>query len=498
MSAAHPLRGPVSDALHEVPLRLRLVAVTVGLLITALSVAGLAASYRLDSFVVSQKSDELHAAAPQVLDEVYSSLLQMPTEPATVPYNVYVVTIMPGGSAPEAGSPSQPAIPSIARDHPYVATHQSFIVNSYDGRSRWIAAAYPGPTSSSTVTVAISLSAADETVERMRWSTVVISIIAAVVSAVLGWFLIRRAFRPLTQIEDTAQAIAEGDLTRRVPDTTTRDEISSLATSLNLMLSRIEQSFAVRTASEDRMRRFVADASHELRTPLATVRGYAELYRQGAVTDPDDIGAAMRRIEGEAVRMSALVDNLLLLTRLDRSDREPDDKPAVREPVDLTVLAADAVQDAQARDRTRPMRLQGWDDQAVEPTTVVGDEAQLRQVLTNLLANALRYTPEGSPVEVLVGSGPQGALLAVRDHGPGIPAEQRHKVFERFYRGDSSRNTALGGSGLGLAIVQAIVGAMGGDVSVEETAGGGATFVVRLPQPPHRSAPEDRQSDPVN
>lgn len=491
MSDQHPLRGPVSEALHEVPLRLRLVAVTVGLLVTALSIAGLAASFRLEEFVVRQKSTELQKAAGQVQEQVKGNLAQVPSSSTSRTYGAYTVTVMIDGSPPRNTAADQAALPSIQPRHEYVTSHRSFVVPSNDGESRWVAVAYPGPTPSSTITVAAPLINADRTVAQMRWSTIIISLVAAVTSAILGWFLIRRAFRPLSQIEDTAKAIADGDLTRRVPGASTRDEVSSLARSLNVMLSRIEQSFAVRTASEDRMRRFVADASHELRTPLATVRGYAELYRQGAVTEPDDVAASMRRIEDEAVRMSALVDDLLLLTRLDRSDphSEPE-RPLNPEPVDLTILAAEAVQDAVARDPEREIRLLGWDG-AVSPAVVVGDEAQLRQVLNNLLTNAMRYTPPGTPVEVLVGRDDYGAVLAVRDHGPGIPREQRHRVFERFYRGESSRNTALGGSGLGLAIVQAIVASHRGDVTTEDTPGGGAIFVVRFAQEAHSEGQDD-------
>ncbi|WP_018158158.1 sensor histidine kinase [Demetria terragena] len=489
MSDAHPLRGPVSEALHGVPLRLRLVVVTVGLLVTALAIAGLAASFRVEDFVIRQKAAELQNSAGQIESQVKYGLEEIPSASTSQRYGVYSVAIQVNGEAPSGAGPDEPNIPAISPTHEFVVHHRSFIVPSRDGDDRWIVVAYPGPSTNSTMTVAAPLATTDATITQLRWSTIFISLLAAAITAMLGWFLIRRAFRPLRQIEDTAQAIAAGDLTRRIPPTSTQDEISSLSQSLNMMLSRIEQSFAVRSASEDQMRRFVADASHELRTPLATVRGYAELYRQGAVTDPDDVSSAMRRIEDEAVRMSALVEDLLLLTRIDRRDLAAD-RPLIPELVDLTVLAAEAVQDAGARDPDREIRLQGWNG-PVTPTSVIGDEAQLRQVLGNFLTNAMRYTPPGTPVEVLVGQTDSGPVLAVRDHGPGIPPDQRHRVFERFYRGESSRNTALGGSGLGLAIVHAIVSSHRGDVTVEDTAGGGATFVVRFTQEPHSPAQDD-------
>jgi two-component system OmpR family sensor kinase len=241
------------------------------------------------------------------------------------------------------------------------------------------------------------------------------------------------------------------------------------------MLARIESSFAVREESEERMRQFVADASHELRTPLATISGYAELYRQGAVPDAQSVGSAMERIEAESGRMRVLVEDLLTLARLEDA---PDAEPG---PVDLTVLAADAVADARVRAPDRRITLHGLDG-PVEPTVVVGSDARLRQVVTNLVANALRHTPEGTPVEIAVGTDGHAATLEVRDHGPGVPPDISVKVFERFYRADPARGRTSGGSGLGLAIVAAIVSAHQGQVGVAPTPGGGATFVVRLPQ----------------
>jgi len=232
------------------------------------------------------------------------------------------------------------------------------------------------------------------------------------------------------------------------------------------------------------MRQFVADASHELRTPLAAVRGYAELYRQGAVTDPEDVTGTMRRIEDESIRMGGLVNDLLILTRLDRQ------RPLERGPVDLTVLAADAVQDARALDPTRQVRLVGLSGD-LEPTTIEGDEAKLRQVVTNLVGNAVNHTPEGTSIEIAVGSDTAGhARLEVRDHGGGVDPVKARKVFERFYRADPSRVRGHGGgNGLGLAIVAAIVSAHDGHVGVAATPGGGATFVVDLPTANSQSQP---------
>ncbi len=213
----------------------------------------------------------------------------------------------------------------------------------------------------------------------------------------LGFVVVRRSLRPLREVETVAGAIAAGDLSRRVPERPTTTEVGSLSRSLNGMLAQIEHAFGLRAASEARMRQFVADASHELRTPLAAVRGYAELYRQGAVSDPDDVASAMRRIEDEAARMGLLVEDLLLLARLD------EERPSRTEPVDLTVLAADAVQDARAIAPDRAVTLLGRSGR-LEPTEIAGDERRLRQVITNLTANAVSHTPAGSPIEIVVGS----------------------------------------------------------------------------------------------
>jgi two-component system OmpR family sensor kinase len=253
------------------------------------------------------------------------------------------------------------------------------------------------------------------------------------------------------------------------------------------MLAQIEAAFRARQASENRTRRFAADASHELRTPLAAIRGYAELYRQGAVRDADDVARTMSRIEDEARRMGVLVEDLLLLARLDEQ------RPARTDPVDLAVLAGDAVHDARGLAPDRTVRLVGVrPDRGPEPSVVTGDENRLRQVVANLLANAVRHTPPGSPIEVAVGREGSVAVLEVRDHGPGITPEHAEKVFERFYRIDSSRTRGQGGgSGLGLSIVAAVATSHGGRVGVAQTPGGGATFRLELPAGPDEPDVDD-------
>ena len=463
--------------LAALPLRVRLVALLVLLLLVALTITSIATSAMMRRQLMDSTDRDLNEAALPTASQVLSQLLHR--QQVGIPTN-YAVRFMPtDGSAPYAVNPTgerlHPDIPRLTVNDPRILNGRLFTVGSTDGEMRW--RVVPGRLNdgSATFAVAVPLRGVDNTVQQTVRFAVLIGLAIIATCALLGWFGVRRAFRPLAQIEDTAAGIAAGDLTRRIPEPTTEDEVASLARSLNAMLAQIEQSFAVREASEERMRQFVSDASHELRTPLAAVRGYAELFRQGAVTEPEDVAGAMRRIEDESIRMGGLVEDLLLLTRLDSQ------RPLEKGPVDLTVLAADAVQDARALDSTRQVRLLGLTGD-LQPTTIEGDEARLRQVVTNLVGNAVNHTPHGTDIEIAVGSDAGRAKLEIRDHGPGVDPIKARKVFERFYRADPSRGRGNGGgNGLGLAIVAAIVSAHGGRVGVAMTPGGGATFVVDLP-----------------
>jgi len=476
----------VSRPLEVLPIRVRLVALLVSLLLVALTLTSIATTALMRRQLLDSTDRDLRAAAVPTAAQVLSQIFRH--DQGVIPTNYAVKFIPKDGSTPllvpATGEPLLPDIPNLALDDPRVLHGTLFTVGSTNGVMRW--RVVPGHLSdgSATFAVAVPLRGVDTTVQRMLTFAILISLAVIISCALLGWYGVRRAFRPLTQIEDTAAAIAAGDLARRIPEPAAQDEVASLSHSLNAMLAQIEQSFAVRQASEERMRQFVADASHELRTPLAAVRGYAELYRQGAVTDPEDVSGTMRRIEDESIRMGGLVNDLLLLTRLDRQ------RPLERGPVDLTVLAADAVQDARALDPTRQVRLVGISGD-IEPTTIEGDEAKLRQVVTNLVGNAVNHTPEGTGIEIAVGCGAPGhARLEVRDHGDGVDPVKARKVFERFYRADPSRVRGHGGgNGLGLAIVAAIVNAHDGQVGVAPTPGGGATFVVELPTANSQSVP---------
>jgi two-component system OmpR family sensor kinase len=321
-----------------------------------------------------------------------------------------------------------------------------------------------------TVVAAVPLHEVDRTLSQLL---LVMGLVILGVLAILGavaWMVVRIGLLPLDRMGHTAGAIAGGDLSHRIEATDPRTEVGRLGLSLNAMLDRLEHAFAEREASEERLRRFLADASHELRTPLASIRGYAELFRIGAAKEPEDTAKAMRRIEEEAQRMGVLVEDLLMLARLDEVQE------AEREEVDLAGLTADAVDDARATapDRDIDLELDGI-------TLVSGEPDRLRQVLANLLRNALVHTPAGTPIEVSVTHVSDRARLEVRDHGPGLPTDQPEHLFERFWRAEGGRERGRGGAGLGLAIVAAIVDAHGGQVSAGNAPDGGAYFVVTLP-----------------
>lgn len=293
--------------------------------------------------------------------------------------------------------------------------------------------------------------------------------------AALTRILVTTTFLPLAEVEQTALEISRGDYSKRIMVSNPRTEVGYLGQSLNLMLDRLDGSLEDRAHTIEQMRRFVGDAGHELRTPLVSVRGYAELYRMGALQDEEAVSMAFERIEKEAIRMTSLVEDLLSLARLDER------RPLELTSLDLNSLVRDAALDAGVRAPDRAVTA--IEDEA--SPVVVGDEHKVRQVLTNLLGNAMRHTPEGSPIEIraiaLPGTGM--ARFEIIDHGDGIPEQIREKIFGRFWRADSSRNRETGGSGLGLAIVASIVDAHKGTVTVHDTPGGGATFRIDLPGP---------------
>ncbi|MEW2384202.1 HAMP domain-containing sensor histidine kinase [Micromonospora sp. NPDC047707] len=328
---------------------------------------------------------------------------------------------------------------------------------------------------------AIPLADVRETVMWMVAAQAAVAGAGLLAAGAAGALIVRRTLRPLRRVAATAGRVSELPLDRgevalsvRVPDADTdpRTEVGQVGAALNRMLGHVAAALAARQASETRVRQFVADASHELRTPLAAIRGYAEVARRGRDRVPPDVAHALRRVESESTRMTSLVDDLLLLARLDSG------RPLAVEPVDLSALVVDAVSDAHAAGPEHRWQLD-LPDQVVR---VPGDPARLHQVLANLLANARVHTPAGTTVTTALAVEPDAAVLRITDDGPGIPADLRSDVFERFARGDSSRSRAHGSTGLGLAIVAAVVAAHHGAVSVQSRPGR-TVFTVRLPHP---------------
>jgi two-component system OmpR family sensor kinase len=360
--------------------------------------------------------------------------------------------------------PPPPRLPARLRSGEYAS------VGAVSGSGRYRVYALAPFAGAPMTVVAVPLGDTEQTLHQLLLVELLVIAGVLLVLAVVSLLLVRLGLRPLDRIAATAGAIAAGDLSRRVSPATARTEVGRLGLALNAMLARLERAFADRQASEDRLRRFLADASHELRTPLASIRGYAELFRIGAARRPGETEKAMLRIEQESARMGVLVEDLLTLARLDEL-REP-----AREDVDLATLARDAVDDARAMAPERPI-----DVTAMGETRLLGDAQQLRQVLGNLLRNALVHTPDGTPVDVAV-SGADGEIrLDVRDHGPGLPNGEASALFERFWRAEAGRERGRGGAGLGLAIVAGVVAAHHGRVEAEDADGGGARFTVRLP-----------------
>jgi two-component system, OmpR family, sensor kinase len=373
----------------------------------------------------------------------------------------------------DQSAPSPPVLPSsYPKTSPSDRDVQPFTVDSRAGaglRYRVVAISVGG---GRVLIVAVPLGEVDQTLHRLI--VVELLVAAGVIGALvlLGWIVIRIGLRPLERIGRVASEIAHGDLSRRVAPAGPRTEVGRLGMALNDMLAQIEHAFADRQRGEERLREFVADASHELRTPLASIRGYSELARLGVTSDVDELRRMMGRIEAESARMGGLVEDLLLLARLD-------ELPEVRRiDVELRQLAEHAVQDARATAPERAIELAADADNDV---VVRGDPNQLRQVLANLLRNAIVHTPAGTPIDVTLVAGRGHACIEVRDHGDGLPPGAGDRVFDRFWRSEGGRSRTRGGSGLGLAIVKALVHTHHGEVRAENSVGGGARFTVTLP-----------------
>jgi two-component system OmpR family sensor kinase len=532
-------------------LRTKLITTLVTLVILALAAISFAGISILRGYLLGQTYTSLQGSEHLAQEAVRGYLSTGQTGTASGGITVYwlsssgqLVGVVTPGSNPNSGiwMPSSTTLspPNLSGTATWLAANpqQAVTVPAKSGGGRWRALGFPsqfydpqGNTISGTVIVAQDVSAVYGTIRQLTEVDLIVSVVILFVLLIVGIAMVQANLRPLVDIEETAGEIADGHLNRRVPERDPRTEVGSLGRSLNIMLSQIETAFHAREESEaaahqneERMRRFIADASHELRTPLTAIRGFAEYYRQrgglvphwdksaaadasagaagrdaldtGGGLTPDDLDRIMHRVEKEAARMGLLVEDLLLLARLDQQ------RPLARQPIDLLSLAADAVHDARLLAPARTIDL------SVQPGAaflVIGDEARLRQVIGNLMSNALTHTPDGSPIEVSIGSGtldPQepdsgpAVTLDVTDHGPGMTREQAHRVFERFYRADQARTRTTGGSGLGLAIVSALVTAHGGVASVRTTPGQGATFRIALPLDPEAQGGMAADDDP--
>ncbi len=456
-------------------LRVRLLVGLVVLAALGLAVAGGVTYHEQQTFLSSRVNDQLNSAVanPRQISLALGEGPGLgPDVPRLLPFGTYAEVRLPDGtveplSSDSVSSTTKPHIAvTVVVGRIFTVSHPSYRVLA---RSvGYTGATYAGP---ATLVVAIPLRDMNESLHRLLLVELIVTLAVLLLLAIMAWWVIKFGLRPLEHMQETAGAIAAGDLSRRIDIVDENTEVGRLGVALNEMMQQIETAFAARAASEGRLRRFVGDASHELRTPLTSIRGYAELFRRGAADRPEDLAKAMRRIEEEADRMGSLVDDMLLLARLDQG------RPLERMPVDLTRLTRDAVDDARAVAPDRPI-----DYSPNGAVFVPGDEARIRQVLGNLLQNANRHTPPTTPVHVRVVTEPDEAIIEVADEGPGMATEDANRVFERFWRSDPSRTRSSGGAGLGLAIVSAIAAAHGGRAEVQSAPGQGSTFRVHLPR----------------
>jgi len=466
-------------------LRTRLIAGMLALFVVALVSVDFATYFAVERFLLNRIDDQLDQARGPATGELAPNRPN-PRDgggrnPAFLPPGTYielrdsagaVINSRAYGFGAEGLSP--PDLPDALTafgtngEHP---ADKRLEADATDGSVRYRVLASPTQFGD-TIVVAVPLSSVDDTLSQLRLIEFGVSGVAGLAVLALAWWLIREGLRPLERMAAVADDIAAGDLSRRAENANPGTEVGRLATAFNQMLARIEEAFQQRLASEERLRRFVSDASHELRTPLTSIRGYAELFSGGQGRPAEDTARAMQRIDEQATRMSSLVEDLLLLARLDEH------QPLESQPVDLALIAADAVADATVADSHREYRLEAV------PLVVDGDERRLRQVLANLLANERVHTPAGTTVTVRIARRGGTAVMEVEDDGPGFPPGTDGKVFERFYRADASRSRDSGGSGLGLSIVASIVGAHGGQVSATNLSpNAGARITINLPEP---------------
>jgi two-component system OmpR family sensor kinase len=483
---------------RRLSLRARLILGVIALAAAGLVAADFATYSELRSFLIKRTDTSLQAAHTSVEGALLHGDRQSPGDrpradpgplAASAPGEYVELrrldgTVVQKGSTPRFPGSTEtlppPALPAqialrATSGNAEPVTYFTVAAKSGGGRYRVRASIEP-QAKEYVLIVATSLADVDSTLHRLLLIAVLVTGLALGGVALLGLWVVRLGLRPLEAIGKTASTIAGGDLTQRVEHADARTEVGRLGLALNAMLGQIESGATAREGSlralevsERKLRRFVADASHELRTPLAAVRAYAELFSRGAADRPADLKRSMDGISRESERMSGLVDDLLLLARLDEG------RPLAREPVPLHDVVAEAVETAETVDPRRRI------DMTIEPVVVEGDRDRLRQVVDNLLANVRAHTPESAPVRIGLERVDGVARIEVSDSGPGLDPEQLEHVFERFYRADRSRSRASGGTGLGLSIVAAVTEAHAGRFSASSAPGEGATFLIELP-----------------
>jgi two-component system OmpR family sensor kinase len=480
---------------ESMSLRRRLLATIAPLFILGLVVVNVVVYAALQSFLLQRVDDQLQSTHMTVQNFLTGdggggggggpggrggSLQSLPQytygalySPSGSLVTQHTFVVGPDSSATgQAALATHPVLPNAPAPGTSASPHV-FSVDGTGGVSRYrvfVDILGGGSGSGDIVVAAIPLDDVDSTLSRLLLLEVGVSGGVTIAVVATTWLVVRRGLRPLERMGQTARSIVATDLSKRVTPSTEKTEVGRLGLALNTMLAQLEKTFAERAAQEQRLRHFISDASHELRTPLTSMQGYAELLLRNPDMEGDDLGLAMRRMQNETSRMGVLVDDLLLLARLDQG------RPLQRGRVDLEALVADACADARAADAQRRISAR-----ISAPLVVVGDDMRLRQVMGNIVRNALVHTPAGTPVEIELRAEDSLAVIEVVDHGAGIPADQVDRIFERFHRADPVRSGDQGGSGLGLSIAAAVVGAHGGRITVSQTPGGGATFRIELP-----------------
>ena len=463
--------------LSRLSLRSRLVLGVVALATVGLVAADLATYSSLRSFLIGRVDATLNQVHPGVENAVFGERAVPGPDEAEVPSDCVELRLASGAvvgrgwhcirSFPGARASSPPSVPGVVSLPRATAPGRDRVrfltVDAADGSTDYrVRASVEARHPAYVLLIAAPLTAENNTLHRLLLIELLVTAAVLFAMTAISLWIVRIGLRPLRAIEATATAITAGDLSHRVEVANERTEVGRVGEALNAMLERIE-------ASDLRLRRFIADASHELRTPLAAVRAYAELFSRGAQSRPEDLARSMSGITREAERMSVLVEDLLLLARLDEG------RPLEREPVRLDEIIGEAVDTARLVDPGRAIELKS------EPVAVLGDRVRLRQVIDNLLSNVSAHTPPSTAAHVVVGRENGRAVLEVKDDGPGLDSDSLERAFERFYRADVSRSRASGGVGLGLSIVAAVARAHGGTVSVRSDPNDGATFRVELP-----------------